>query len=546
MVLICRCVSDVVADLDIYIFFPVWELMADEVRARKALPPGSRTFGAGGWRRTATRTWILRLGSSILIWTALMQLTSVWHPRPPKSSPAACFDGRGAATAGNGGRDLNGSTNLSVLDGEEHALFGSRSSPPALLPRRLYKSNGYLKVSCNGGLNQMRAAICDMVTIARYLNLTLVVPELDKISFWADPSDFGDIFNVDHFINSLRDEVKIVRALPKKFSKKIHTEPFSMPPVSWSSLKYYSKEILPLVRKHKVVHFNRTDARLANNGLPLHLQKLRCRVNYKALRFTPAIEALGNKLVSTLQRSGFFVVLHLRYEMDMLSFSGCTHGCSAKETEDLTRMRYAYPWWKEKEIISEKKRSEGLCPLTPEETAVVLRALGFTRDTLIYIASGEIYGGERRMASLRAAYPRIVRKEMLLSAEELNPFQNHSTQMAALDYQVSVASDVFVPTYDGNMAKVVEGHRRYNGFRKTIVLDRRELVKLLDLLQDGNVSWDQFSTAVMELHKGRMGQPTLRMVLHGRPKEEDYFYSNPHECTGSSRIRHTESREFDI
>lgn len=49
---------------------------------------------------------------------------------------------------------------------------------------------------------------------------------------------------------------------------------------------------------------------------------------------------------------------------------------------------------------------------------------------------------------------------MLLSPDELSPFQNHSTQMAALDYLVSVASDVFIPSYDGNMAKVVEGHRR--------------------------------------------------------------------------------------
>lgn len=50
---------------------------------------------------------------------------------------------------------------------------------------------------------------------------------------------------------------------------------------------------------------------------------------------------------------------------------------------------------------------------------------------------------------------------MLLSPDVLRRFQNHSNQMAALDYLVSVASDVFIPTYDGNMAKVVEGHRRF-------------------------------------------------------------------------------------
>jgi rhamnogalacturonan I rhamnosyltransferase len=76
--------------------------------------------------------------------------------------------------------------------------------------------------------------------------------------------------------------------------------------------------------------------------------------------------------------------------------------------------RYAYPWWKEKEIDSEAKRLQGLCPLTPEEITLVLKALGFTKDTLIYIASGEIYGGERRLAVLKAAYPKLVSTSLLV------------------------------------------------------------------------------------------------------------------------------------
>lgn len=70
--------------------------------------------------------------------------------------------------------------------------------------------------------------------------------------------------------------------------------------------------------------------------------------------------------------------------------------------------RYAYPWWKEKVILSDQKRRDGLCPLTPEETALVLRALGYEKDTQIYIAAGEIYGSDRRMAALYDAFPNVV------------------------------------------------------------------------------------------------------------------------------------------
>lgn len=46
--------------------------------------------------------------------------------------------------------------------------------------------------------------------------------------------------------------------------------------------------------------------------------------------------------------------------------------------------------------------------MTPEETAVTLKALGIDQDTLIYIAAGDIYRGKRRLASLREAFPNLV------------------------------------------------------------------------------------------------------------------------------------------
>ncbi|KAK1670911.1 hypothetical protein QYE76_059070 [Lolium multiflorum] len=87
----------------------------------------------------------------------------------------------------------------------------------------------------------------------------------------------------------IRYEVKIIRDLQCKISGKVS---LSMQPVCWSGEKYYLRQILPLVRKHKVIRFSRIDSPLANIGIPLKFQKLRCRVNYNALRFTPSIEAL--------------------------------------------------------------------------------------------------------------------------------------------------------------------------------------------------------------------------------------------------------------
>lgn len=71
---------------------------------------------------------------------------------------------------------------------------------------------------------------------------------------------------------------------------------------------------------------------------------------------------------------------------------------------------------------------------------------------------------------------------------------------------------------------------RYLGFKKTILLNRRLLVGLIDRYSSGSLSWEEFSSSVKAAHASRMGMPARRLVIPDRPKEEDYFYSNPHEC----------------
>lgn len=62
----------------------------------------------------------------------------------------------------------------------------------------------------------------------------------------------------------------------------------------------------------QVVQLTKFDYRLANR-LDTELQKLRCRVNYHALKFTDPILKMGKKLSERMRKkSNHFIALHLR------------------------------------------------------------------------------------------------------------------------------------------------------------------------------------------------------------------------------------------
>ncbi|EYU19327.1 hypothetical protein ABFS82_01G096900 [Erythranthe guttata] len=363
-------------------------------------------------------------------------------------------------------------------------------------------SNGYLLIATSGGLNQQRTGITDAIVVARILNATLVVPELDHQSFWKDESDFINIFDVEWFIAYLAKDVPIVKRVPEKVMRSMDKPPYTMRVPRKSEPDYYLEQVLPILLRRRVVQLTKFDYRLAND-LDDDLQKLRCRVNYHGLRFTKSIRSLGLRLVTRMRKMAKrFIAVHLRFEPDMLAFSGCYYGGGDKERHELGEIRKR--WDTLPELSPDEERTRGKCPLTPHEVGLLLRALDFDNSTYLYVASGEVYGGEETLRPLKELFPNFYTKEMLAS-QELESLLPFSSRLAAIDYIVCDESDVFVTNNNGNMAKILAGRRRYMGHKRTIRPNAKRLSALF--ARRDKMEWSTFSRKVKSCQRGFMGEP---------------------------------------
>ncbi|KAK8490591.1 hypothetical protein V6N12_076258 [Hibiscus sabdariffa] len=360
------------------------------------------------------------------------------------------------------------------------------------------KSEGYLQVFLDGGLNQQRMGICDAVAVAKMLNATLVIPHLEVNPVWQDSSSFMDIFDVDHFINVLKNDIPIIKELPEEFSwstreyyaTSIRATRVKRAPVH-ASANWYLENVLPVLQSYGIAAISPFSHRLTFDDLPEEIQQLRCKVNFKALVFVPHIRALGDALVHRLrypkgqsqaistdylrettdpndeQKPKKFVVLHLRFDKDMAAHSACDFG--GGKAEKLALAKYRQTIWQGRVLNSrftdKELRSQGRCPLTPEEIGLLLGALGFDNNTRLYLASHKVYGEEARISTLRELFPLMEDKKSLASSEERIRIKGKASLLAAVDYYVGMHSDIFISASPGNMHNALVGHRSFENMK---------------------------------------------------------------------------------
>ncbi|KAL6620362.1 hypothetical protein ACP70R_035501 [Stipagrostis hirtigluma subsp. patula] len=357
----------------------------------------------------------------------------------------------------------------------------------------LPESNGYIYVEANGGLNQQRTSICNAVAIAGFLNATLIIPNFHFHSIWRDPSKFSDIYDEDHFVQRLQNDVRVVDKVPdfimERFGHNL-SNVFNFKIKAWARIQYYKDTVLPKLVEERFIRISPFANRLSFDAPPA-VQRLRCLANFEALKFSKPIASLSETLVSrmrekSIESNGKYIAVHLRFEEDMVAFSCCVYDGGDEERKEMDAAReigWRGKFTKRGRVIRPGViRMNGKCPLTPLEVGLMLRGMGFSNKTAIFLASGKIYKAEKNMAPLLEMFPLLQTKETLASVEELAPFKNFSSRMAAIDYSVCAQSEVFVTTQGGNFPHFLIGHRRYlyGGHSKTIKPDKRRLAVLFD------------------------------------------------------------------
>lgn len=301
------------------------------------------------------------------------------------------------------------------------------------------ESKGYVTFSLTNGPEYHVSQIADAVVVARYLKASLVVPDI-RGSQPGDWRNFGDIYDIEKFVNSLDGVVKVVKTQPSELSSK-NLAVLRVP--NRVTEDYIAENIEPAFR-------SKGNVRLATYFPSVNMKKIKpeqsqerksigCLATYGTLELQPDVQEVVDSMVDrlkTLSRKsdGQFVAVDLR--LDMLEHKGCQeNGGGSKKC------------------------------YSPQEIALFLRKLGFDKDTAIYLTQSR---WDSSLDAVKDLFPKSYTKEGIMPMDKKSKFLE-SEYEKVIDFYICSQSDVFVPAISGLFYANVAGKRIATGKTQILV-----------------------------------------------------------------------------
>ncbi|KAH7564905.1 hypothetical protein JRO89_XS09G0062800 [Xanthoceras sorbifolium] len=303
------------------------------------------------------------------------------------------------------------------------------------------ESRGFITFSLTNGPEYHVSQIADAVVVARYLQGTLVLPDV-RGSKPGDERKFEDIYGVEKFIKSLDGVVKVVRDLPAAISIR-NLAVVKVP--NRVTEDHIVENIQPIFRSkgniRLATYFPSVNMRKSAQKSDLDL--VACLAMFGTLELQPDVNEVVDSMIErlkTLSRKsgGQFIAVDLR--VDLLEHKGCHEsGSSGRKS----------------------------C-YSAQEIAVFLRKLGFNKDTTIYLTQPR---WDSSLGVLKDIFPKTYTKETIMPADKKAKFleSEDSEFEKVIDFYICSESDVFIPAISGLFYANVAGKRIASGKNQILV-----------------------------------------------------------------------------
>ncbi|XP_047327322.1 protein MANNAN SYNTHESIS-RELATED 1-like [Impatiens glandulifera] len=303
------------------------------------------------------------------------------------------------------------------------------------------ESEGFITFSLTNGPEYHVSQIADAVVVAKYLQATLVLPDI-RGSNPGDKRNFGDIYDSEKFITSLEGVVKVAKKLPNKVSTK-NLAVVRVP--NRVTETYIAENVEPIFKSKGNIRLATTftSVNMKKNEEKSDSDSVTCLAMFGTLELQSEIQEVVDSMVERLRTfsrktDGRFVAVDLR--VDMLEKKGCQASSGSK-----TKSCY-----------------------NPSEIALFLRKIGFNKDTTIYLTQSR---WDSSLDSLKDLFPKTYTKEGVMPIDMKEKYLSYeiSEYEKVIDFYISSQSDVFVPAISGLFYANVAGKRIGNGKHQILV-----------------------------------------------------------------------------